>query len=93
VVELLDDSKLPTFLVGDLNARPNAPEIATLTKVWRDTWAEVGAGPGYSSPAENPTARIDYLLHTRQTIEPLSSAVIATNGSDHLPVVATYNLR
>ncbi|MEV8374122.1 endonuclease/exonuclease/phosphatase family protein [Kribbella sp. NPDC056861] len=93
VVELLDNSKLPTILVGDLNARPDAPEIGTLTKVWRDTWAEVGVGPGYTIEADNPTARIDYLLHTRQGIESLSSAVISTNGSDHLPVVATYNLR
>lgn len=92
VVELLDDSKVPTILVGDLNAKPAAPEIATLTKVWRDTWAEVGVGPGYTIEADNPTARIDYLLHTRK-VEPLSSAVITTNGSDHLPVVAAFTLR
>jgi endonuclease/exonuclease/phosphatase family metal-dependent hydrolase len=93
VVELLDDSKIPTILVGDLNARPTAPEITTLTKVWRDTWAEIGVGPGYTIEADKPTARIDYLLHTRQGVEPLSSAVITTNGSDHLPVVATFTLK
>ncbi|MFI5711307.1 endonuclease/exonuclease/phosphatase family protein [Kribbella sp. NPDC051620] len=93
VVELLDDSKLPTILVGDLNARPTSPEIATLTKVWRDTWAEVGVGLGYTIEADNPTARIDYLLHTRQGVEPLSAAVITTNGSDHLPVVATFTVK
>ena len=92
VVGLLGGSTVPTLVVGDLNARPAAPEITTLTKVWRDTWAEVGAGPGYSSPADNPTARIDYLLHTRR-VEPVSAEVISTNASDHLPVIATYTLR
>jgi endonuclease/exonuclease/phosphatase family metal-dependent hydrolase len=92
VVELLAGSKLPTFVVGDLNARPAAPEITTLTKVWRDTWAEVGVGPGYTSPTGNPTARIDYLLHT-STIRPVSAEVLSTIASDHLPVVASYLLR
>jgi endonuclease/exonuclease/phosphatase family metal-dependent hydrolase len=92
VVELLDDSLLATILVGDLNARPTAPMLGTLTKVWRDTWTEVGVGPGYTIEADNPTGRIDYLLHSRK-VEPLSSAVITTNGSDHLPVVATFTLR
>ncbi|WP_433011104.1 endonuclease/exonuclease/phosphatase family protein [Kribbella sp. CA-294648] len=92
VAELLAGSKVPTFVVGDLNARPTAPEITTLTKIWRDTWAEVGAGPGYTSPTGNPAARIDYLLHSSK-IEPVSAEVLTTIASDHLPVVATYLLR
>lgn len=92
VSELLSGSKHPTLLVGDLNARPEAPEITTLTAKWRDTWTEVGVGPGYTISADNPTARIDYILHTT-TLRPKSAEVITTNASDHLPVRATLTLR
>jgi endonuclease/exonuclease/phosphatase family metal-dependent hydrolase len=92
VVELLAGSKTATMLVGDLNASPDKPEIATLTGVWRDTWAEVGVGPGYTIEADNPTARIDYILHSR-TIRPASAQVVTTNGSDHLPLVGSFALR
>ena len=54
VVELLGTSKVPTLLVGDLNATPDAPEIKTLTAVLADTWTEVGVGPGYTIEAGQP---------------------------------------
>ncbi len=92
VVELLSGSKTAAMLVGDLNARPTAPEITTLTQVLRDTWPEVGVGPGYTVQVDNPTARIDYLLHSA-TIRPTAAEVISTYASDHLPVVASYVLR
>jgi endonuclease/exonuclease/phosphatase family metal-dependent hydrolase len=92
MVELLAGSTTATMLVGDLNARPTAPEVTTLTQVWRDTWPEVGVGPGYTIEADNPTARIDYLLHSA-AIRPTAAQVISTNGSDHLPVVGSYVLR
>lgn len=82
----------PVVLVGDLNAAPTAPEIRSLTERWRDTWAEVGVGPGYTIPVEGPTARIDYILHSRR-IRAVSAEVITTPASDHLPVVARLSLR
>ncbi|MEV0283814.1 MULTISPECIES: endonuclease/exonuclease/phosphatase family protein [unclassified Kribbella] len=92
VVEVLGASKQPTMLVGDLNARPDTPEIKTLTALLNDTWPAVGTGPGYTSPAENPTARIDYLLHSTQ-LRPTKASVPVSPASDHLPVVASYTLR
>ncbi len=92
VVSLLGTSTTPTLLVGDLNARPDAPEIKTLTAVLNDTWPEIGAGPGYTIEADNPTARIDYLLHSSR-LTPASAEVPASLASDHLPVVASYTLR
>ncbi|HET6987780.1 MAG TPA: endonuclease/exonuclease/phosphatase family protein [Kribbella sp.] len=91
VVELLGTSKVPTLLVGDLNAAPDAPEIKTLTAVLADTWAEVGVGPGYTVKAENPTKRIDFQLHS-SGLTPSSAAVPVTRASDHLPVVASFTL-
>jgi endonuclease/exonuclease/phosphatase family metal-dependent hydrolase len=92
VVALLGTSTAPTLLVGDLNARPDAPEIKTLTAVLNDTWPEVGVGPGYTIEADNPTARIDYLLHSSR-LTPASAEVPTSLASDHLPVVASYTLR
>lgn len=91
VVELLAGSKTPTMLVGDLNATPTAPEITTLTGIWRDTWPQVGVGPGYTIEADHPTARIDYILHSAK-IRPTSAQVLTTSGSDHLPLTASYVL-
>ncbi|TDD30757.1 metal-dependent hydrolase [Kribbella turkmenica] len=92
VVSVLGASEQPTMLVGDLNARPDAPEIKTLTALLSDTWVDVGTGPGYTSPAENPTARIDYLLHSSR-VTPKKAAVPVSPASDHLPVVASYTVR
>ncbi len=80
------------MLVGDLNARPDTPEIKTILASLSDTWIEVGVGPGFTSPAENATARIDYLLHSPQ-LKPSTASVPVTPASDHLPVVASYTLR
>jgi endonuclease/exonuclease/phosphatase family metal-dependent hydrolase len=91
VVSLLGTSKTPTLLVGDLNARPDTPEIKTLTTLLSDTWPAVGAGLGYTIPAENPTARIDYLLHSAK-LKPTKASVPVSLASDHLPVVASYIL-
>ena len=91
VVELLAGSKTLTMLVGDLNAIPTAPEITTLTAVWDDTWPQVGVGPGYTIEADNPTKRIDFILHSAK-IRPTSAQVLTTNASDHLPLTASYVL-
>jgi endonuclease/exonuclease/phosphatase family metal-dependent hydrolase len=92
VVSLLGTAKSPTLLVGDLNARPDTPEIKTMTALLADTWPAVGTGLGYTSPAENPTARIDYLLYSSK-LKPTKASVPVSLASDHLPVVATYTLR
>jgi endonuclease/exonuclease/phosphatase family metal-dependent hydrolase len=99
VVELLGTSKVPTLLVGDLNATPDAPEIKTLTAVLADTWTEVGVGPGYTIEADNPTKRIDFQLHsaglrsTSASVPVTPASVPVTPASDHLPVVASFTLR
>jgi endonuclease/exonuclease/phosphatase family metal-dependent hydrolase len=74
-------------LTGDLNARPGTPEIDALTEDLIDAWAEAGVGDGYTFPAENPTARLDYVLHS-DDVRTCTAAVLSTDASDHLPVTA-----
>jgi endonuclease/exonuclease/phosphatase family metal-dependent hydrolase len=79
-------SREPVVLTGDLNAIPDTPEITTLTAILTDTHEAAGRGDGATYPVEAPTSRIDYVL-TSEAL-PLVSTVLATESSDHLPVLA-----
>lgn len=79
-----DDS---IVLLGDLNATPDAPEIANLVDDLVDAWEEAGVGEGYTYPAEDPGHRIDYVM-TSDDVVARSAVVVATDASDHLPVYA-----
>jgi endonuclease/exonuclease/phosphatase family metal-dependent hydrolase len=74
-------------LLGDLNATPESPEIGAITEDLADAWVQAGVGPGYTYDAQSPHARIDYVL-TSEGVVARTAAVVATDGSDHLPVVA-----
>jgi endonuclease/exonuclease/phosphatase family metal-dependent hydrolase len=74
-------------LLGDLNATPESAEIGAITEDLADAWVQAGVGPGYTYDAESPHARIDYVL-TSEGVVARTAAVVATDGSDHLPVVA-----
>jgi endonuclease/exonuclease/phosphatase family metal-dependent hydrolase len=78
-------------LVGDLNARPGTPEIDAITEDLVDAWAEAGVGHGYTFSTENPHARLDYVLHSNEVMT-RTAAVLSTDGSDHLPVIADLTL-
>lgn len=76
----------PTIVFGDMNAKPDAPELQPLLRRLRDAWISGGVGKGFTYPAESPSERIDYVLvsphfHVR------SASVPVTEASDHRPVV------
>jgi endonuclease/exonuclease/phosphatase family metal-dependent hydrolase len=75
----------PFVVLGDLNARPDAPEVASLTEGLVDAWAAAGNGSGFTY------ARIDYVL-TSVDVATRTAAVVVTDASDHLPVVADLAL-
>ena len=93
VVEMLAyiaGASVPTILLGDMNAEPQAPELAPLRAVLHDGWVAT-AEPGLTYPADVPRKRIDYVfvsLHFRV----LSSFVPATDASDHRPVIVDLSL-
>ena len=91
VREVIGAPRESVVLTGDLNARPDTPEIAAITEDLVDAWAEAGVGNGYTLSAENPYARIDYVLHSGDVVA-RTAAVLSTDGSDHLPVVADLAL-
>ena len=83
----LADREKPVFLAGDLNARPESPEIAELKKgftILSDT-----SKPTFR--ADNPSRCIDYILvdtaHA-ETVKVQSYETIAdTNATDHCGLV------
>jgi endonuclease/exonuclease/phosphatase family metal-dependent hydrolase len=80
----------PAVLAGDLNVQPDTPELAPLTEVLVDAWAEAGAGYGYTAPGPIPYRRIDYVFHSpgpRARLTTVVRTLAARIASDHLPVV------
>jgi endonuclease/exonuclease/phosphatase family metal-dependent hydrolase len=82
-----------TMVVGDLNAMPDAKEIAMLRDAGlRDAFAAIGTGNGFSWPSYKPNQRIDYIwfspdLTVRDLVMPPSTA------SDHLGIAVTVEKR
>lgn len=88
ITELLGyigEPSVPTLVFGDMNAKPDAPELQPLLQRLHDTWS-ASDGPGPTYPAEAPVERIDYVLVSRQ-VRVRSAAVPVTEASDHRPVV------
>ncbi|WP_395104298.1 endonuclease/exonuclease/phosphatase family protein [Actinomadura sp. SCN-SB] len=78
----------PRVLVGDFNARPDAPELAPLWKTLNDAWtAREPSDGGMTYPATAPALRIDYIAVSR-SVEVEAVHVAMVSASDHLPVVA-----
>jgi endonuclease/exonuclease/phosphatase family metal-dependent hydrolase len=80
------DSPVHVLMLGDFNAEPSSQEIGLVTQDLIDAWAVAGVGRGLTFDAVTPHARIDYVL-VPPSAEVRSAAVMATDASDHLPVV------
>ncbi|MBI5652881.1 MAG: endonuclease/exonuclease/phosphatase family protein [Chloroflexi bacterium] len=76
-----------TIFLGDLNAEPNSKEMAMLRDAGlKDAFAEIGAGDGFTWPADKPRQRLDYIWFSPDL--KLSGLTIPrTTASDHLGIV------
>jgi len=77
---------MPTIVCGDMNAKPDAPELRPLRDRFTDAWRNSGER-GNTYPAEQTVERIDYIFVSRE-FRVRSTAVPVTLASDHRPVVA-----
>lgn len=92
------------LLIGDLNAQPDAGELAPVLAAYRDAWADAaakGTTRGVASGSTRPgrrISRIDYVLYDPAADLVLESAEVVDVSSessfgevsDHHPVVATF---
>lgn len=79
----------PKVLVGDFNAKPDAPEIAAL---WQQGLVNVGPNAGKTYPAVRPVKSID-MVTVSPGIIVRAAQVVATAASDHRPVVGDLLLQ
>lgn len=91
VVAVVASNDPPFVLMGDLNAKPGAPELRALGRHLVDSWAAAGNGAGLTHPARRPSRRIDYVFVSAD-VGVRSAAVVASDASDHLPVLAELSL-
>ncbi|MFI0453471.1 endonuclease/exonuclease/phosphatase family protein [Actinomadura sp. 6N118] len=73
-------------LLGDLNGTMDDRAFDDITSQMRSAQDAAGDGFGFSWPATFPMVRIDQILV--RGVEPESSWVLPTTGSDHRPVAA-----
>lgn len=92
LLELFNDSKVPTILAGDFNARPDSRVMARFGPGWLDTSS---GNPMPTIPARSPTVRIDYVLcRPVRAWRVRSSAVVdEPNASDHRPLIVELEFR
>ncbi len=86
----------PMLLTGDLNVRPGDAIRPWFAEAgWIDQWTQVneniGAG-AVTHPGSGDDARIDYVYGTA-AFDVAGARTVATQASDHLPVVADLVIR
>jgi len=95
LVALVDHVGAPIVAGGDLNEKPDGRAVGFLSERFRDAWLLGGDSEGETFPADEPTARIDYLFVSegivveRVLVPPGPDARAA---SDHRPLVAELTL-
>ncbi|MGW9498970.1 endonuclease/exonuclease/phosphatase family protein [Streptomyces prasinus] len=88
MLDVLAVDRGPKILVGDFNAEAAAPELASLWQRLRD--ADPDGGGTY--PAADPVKRID-LVAVSSGITVTGAEAVATEASDHRPVVTDLRIR
>lgn len=84
----------PVILCGDFNNLPTGRVYERLNASFQDAWAKVGVGAGFSFPANSANRRIDYIWFTRpEALKPVKAWLPKSTASDHLPLVAEFELR
>jgi endonuclease/exonuclease/phosphatase family metal-dependent hydrolase len=95
LVDLLRGLDGPVLIGGDLNETPDRRAASFLTEGFRDAWLLGGDVAGETFPAQDPSARIDYLFVSegvtveRAIVPPIPEVRVA---SDHRPVVVELSL-
>lgn len=89
VRSLLDATDGPAVVLGDLNARPDDPEVRLLSDGLRDAAESLDQAAALTYPSDSPTIRIDHIF-ARQ-LDPVRAVVLDVRASDHRPVLAEFS--
>jgi endonuclease/exonuclease/phosphatase family metal-dependent hydrolase len=95
MLKFLHDIKGPLIVVGDLNDEPAGKTYRLMSQGFDDAWVRSRTKDlGLTYPADKPVKRIDYVF-TRQSdrLKIKKAWVVNTLASDHLPLVASLELK
>ena len=95
LLKFLSDVKDPLIVVGDLNDEPNGSAYKLITGSFQDAWVSTKAkSEGWSYPADKPVKRIDYIFfRANEGLRSRKIKVIPTLASDHVPVLAEFEVK
>jgi len=91
----VDQVGIPIVAGGDLNERPDGRAVGFLSERFRDAWLLGGDADGETFPADEPTARIDYLFVSEGIVVErvlVPPGPDAREASDHRPLIAELTL-
>lgn len=88
ILEILDKTDIPTILMGDFNAQPDASELAPLFERLSDVDGVTVNRGALTCPSDAPTEKIDYILYRGLTCK--RAEIITEVISDHFPVIAEF---
>jgi len=91
----LENVKGPLIVVADLNDTPDGSAYKLMRTLFDDAWIVSRAkGEGFSYPADKPLKRIDHIFYrTGMGVRAKKAWVVETLASDHVPVLATVEIR
>ena len=92
IVEIMHANPLPVILAGDFNATPSTPVLQIFDAKFTRSCVE---NCGFTIPVLKPTNTIDFIAYApKEKFKVVSHRVVnETYASDHLPVMATLELR
>jgi endonuclease/exonuclease/phosphatase family metal-dependent hydrolase len=85
---------MPIIVCGDFNDIPGSRTHQKMKENFIDVWEIFNEGLGYTYPVEIPEKRIDYIFLKDEwrILKPLSIEVLWSEASDHLPVIAEFEI-
>src|SRR5215217_9631678 len=95
LLKFLEGTKGSLIVVADLNDTPDGSAYKLMRTRFDDAWITSHAkGDGFSYPADKPVKRIDHIFYrTKAGVRAKKAWVVETLASDHLPVVATIEIK
>ena len=86
ICDILDSTDMPVILMGDFNNTPDAEEFKPLYERLTDT----DRTGDYTYPSDKPIKKIDYIFY--RGLECTRLETINKVVSDHLPIIAEFNV-
>ena len=88
--EIIDESKTPVILMGDLNVIPTNPALIEIDKRLKSAAKEMN-NDEFTFASYNPKVHIDY-IYVPKSSKVLSYEVHKLRASDHMPITAEVEI-